>query len=179
MKTKPMVFCALFAALMAVFSQIAIPLPGLVPINLATLGVFLSGAILGWKYGGLCQIVYLLLGAVGLPVFAGFRGGLQVLAGPTGGYLIGYLLAAVLIGLLLQIKSANWMLPVAMVLGLAACYTLGTAWYVISSETPISVAAAVLACVVPFLPGDALKIITACLIAPRVNIFSAKKEIGM
>ena len=96
-KTTALVLCGIFAALMAICSFITIPLGFTpVPINLATLGVFLTGGILGKKYGSISLIVYILLGAVGVPVFAGFKGGLGVLAGPTGGYIIGYLAAAFL-----------------------------------------------------------------------------------
>ena len=79
----PLVICGVFAAVMVVCSWIAIPLPSGVPINLAVLGVLLSAGCLGFKYGPLTQLVYVLLGCVGLPVFAGFNGGLHVIAGPT------------------------------------------------------------------------------------------------
>ena len=103
-KTTALVLCGIFAALMAICSFITIPLGFTpVPINLATLGVFLTGGILGKKYGSISLIVYILLGAVGVPVFAGFKGGLGVLAGPTGGYIIGYLAAAFSTGLLVEL----------------------------------------------------------------------------
>lgn len=90
----PLVICGVFAAVMTVCSWIAIPLPSGVPINLAVLGVLLSAGCLGFKYGTLTQLVYVLLGCVGLPVFAGFNGGLHVIAGPTGRYIVGYILCA-------------------------------------------------------------------------------------
>ena len=135
---------------MAICSFITIPLGFTpVPINLATLGVFLTGGILGKKYGSISLIVYILLGAVGVPVFAGFKGGLGVLAGPTGGYIIGYLAAAFLTGLLVELvftktgtdsgqrstKSSTSRfigIILAMIAGLAACYALGTAWFMIT-----------------------------------------------
>ena len=101
MKTTKLVTCALFAALTAILSQIAIPI-GPVPINLATFSVFFAGALLGAKAGALSQLVYLLLGIVGLPVFSMFRGGPGVLLGPTGGYLAGYVLAAFLVGFITE-----------------------------------------------------------------------------
>ena len=98
-KTTYLALCGLFAALMAICSFITIPLGFTpVPVNLGTLGVFLAGGILGRKYGTISIAVYVLLGAVGVPVFAGLRGGLGVLAGPTGGYIIGYIVAAFLAG---------------------------------------------------------------------------------
>ena len=102
-KTTYLVLCGLFAALMAICSYITIPLPFTpVPINLGTLGVFLAGGILGRKYGSVCVAVYILMGAVGIPVFSGFQGGLNVLVGPTGGYIIGYLAAAFTIGAIID-----------------------------------------------------------------------------
>lgn len=157
-KTTALVLCGIFAALMAICSFITIPLGFTpVPINLATLGVFLTGGILGKKYGSISLIVYILLGAVGVPVFAGFKGGLGVLAGPTGGYIIGYLAAAFLTGLLVELvftktgtdsgqrsaKSSTSRfigIILAMIAGLAACYALGTAWFMISTGTGLGAA---------------------------------------
>ena len=98
---KTLALCALFTALVAVCSQITIPLP-LIPINLALFAVYLAGALLGPWRGALSLLVYLLLAAVGVPVMAGFRGGLGNLVGNTGGYVVGYIFAAFLTGLLVQ-----------------------------------------------------------------------------
>lgn len=168
MKTRILTGCALFAALTAVCSQIAIPLPSLIPINLATLSVFLCGALLGAKWGLVSQLVYLLLGFVGLPVFAGFRAGPAALLGPTGGYLIGYLLAALLVGLLLCGQPAKWMLPVSMLAGMCGCYALGTAWYMLSTGSALL--PALMACVFPFLVGDAAKIAAASIVTARLGV---------
>lgn len=170
MKTpvKTMVSAALLAALTAVCSQIAIPLPWGVPLNLGTLSVFLAGALLGAKWGFISQLVYVLLGAVGVPVFSGFRGGLDTLAGPTGGYLLGYLLAALLVGLLVQYRpQKKWMPPLSMACGLAVCYAFGTAWFMILTGTGLL--AALAQCVLLFLPGDAAKIAVASLVVARVG----------
>ena len=165
---KTMVAAAMFAALTAVCSQIAIPLPWGVPLNLATLSVFLSGALLGAKWGFVSQLVFVLTGAVGVPVFSGFRGGLGALTGPTGGYLLGYLLAALLVGLLVQLRPhSKWMLPVSMVCGLAVCYALGTAWFMMLTHTGLL--AALSKCVLFYLPGDAAKIAAASLITARIG----------
>ena len=100
-KTTMLILCGIFAAVTAICSLITIPLGFTpVPINLGTLAVFLTGGVLGKKYGTLSMTVYVLLGAAGVPVFSGFRGGLGVLAGPTGGYIIGYIAAVLVIGLL-------------------------------------------------------------------------------
>ncbi len=176
-KTTYMALCGLFAALMAICSFISIPLGFTpVPVNLGTLGVFLTGGLLGKKYGTISMSVYVLLGAVGVPVFAGFRGGIGVLAGPTGGYIIGYIVAAFLIGLLLEQMLGGKTLSrgkelgncvIAMIVGLLACYLLGTAWFMISTHT--GVWASLVSCVIPFLPGDALKIAAGALLVQRLR----------
>ncbi|MBR0126818.1 MAG: biotin transporter BioY [Firmicutes bacterium] len=175
-KTFMMALCGLFAAVTAICSWISIPLGFTpVPVNLGTLAVFLTGGLLGKKYGPISLIVYTLAGAVGLPVFSGFRGGLSVLAGPTGGYIIGYIVAALIIGLIISgmtrrertTGAAISIYAFAMICGLAACYALGTAWFMISTHTPF--AAAMVSCVIPFLPGDALKIIAATILVRKLK----------
>lgn len=179
MKTKYMALCGLFAALTAVCSWITIPLGFTpVPVNLATLAVFLAGGLLGKKYGAVSLIVYTLVGAVGAPVFSGFQGGAGVLAGPTGGYIIGYIAAAFIIGLIAETmtkkKSKKYIFTLlsiafAMVCGLAACYLLGTSWFMFSTGTGL--VPSLVMCVIPFLPGDALKIIAASLLTSKLRRF--------
>lgn len=175
-KTVNLMLCALFAALTAVCSFISIPLPFTpVPVNLATLAVFLAGGLLGHKYGTVSQLVYIALGAAGLPVFHNFTGGLGILAGPTGGYIIGYAAAAFLTGAvihLLKQKDSLLALVGAMLAGLASCYLLGTLWFMISSGSGLYVSLA--ACVIPFLPGDGLKIVAACLLIKKLRPVLAK-----
>ena len=122
------------------------------------------------------EVVYVLIGAVGVPVFAGFRGGISVLAGPTGGYIIGYIMAALIIGLILDkwFRSENRstgrtyaVLALAMIAGLAACYLLGTLWFIVSTGT--GVWASLTACVFPFLIGDAVKIIAAIILVKKLR----------
>jgi biotin transport system substrate-specific component len=169
MKTKKLILCALFAALTAVCSMISIPLPFTpVPINLATLSVFLAGGLLGSRDGAISQAVYVVLGAVGLPVFHSFTGGVGILTGPTGGYIIGYIAAAWLTGLLIEkLRQGFWKNIVSMIAGLAACYVLGTAWFMYITSTGL--AAALMMCVVPFLIGDALKILAGSLLVARLH----------
>ena len=162
-KTAKLLFCALFAALTAVCSFISIPLPFTpVPVNLATLSVFLAGGLLGGRYGAASQMVYLLLGAFGAPVFHNFTGGFGILAGPTGGYIIGYISAAFVTGLIVELRKGkcSWgiLLP-AMLAGLLSCYLLGTVWFMLLTGTGL--AASLVTCVFPFLPGDGLKILAA------------------
>lgn len=178
-RTTYMVLCGLFAALMAICALIVIPLGFTpIPVSLGTLGVFLTGGLLGKKYGTISMTVYVLLGAAGIPIFAGFRGGLGVLVGPTGGYILGYIAAVFIIGLLIEKlipkaeakRSRAQELAVyaaAMIIGLAVCYALGTLWFMVSTHT--GVWAALVSCVFPFLPGDALKIAAGALLTQRLR----------
>ncbi|WP_195984983.1 biotin transporter BioY [Clostridium sp. D33t1_170424_F3] len=165
--TRNLVLCALFVALTAVLSQIAIPVQP-VPINLATLSVMLAGGVLGAKNGAVSQAVYVLMGAIGLPVFSSFSGGIGIVAGPTGGYIIGYIAAAWLIGLLAgRCGGKVWQLALVMTAGELLCYLLGTAWFMIFTGTGLL--ESLLLCVVPFLLGDAAKIVVASLLVPALN----------
>jgi biotin transport system substrate-specific component len=141
------------------------------------LAVFMAGGILGAKYGALSQVVYILLGAVGLPVFAGFRAGVSVLAGPTGGYILGYVAAACVIGLLCgRVKRSGILgtviLAASMILGILVCYALGTAWFMYATNTPLLAALGM--CVFPFLIGDALKIVAASFLCDRLRGFVSR-----
>lgn len=160
-------YCALFAALTAVCSQIQIPLP-MVPINLALFSVHLAALLLGKKYGAISQAVYILLAAVGVPVMAGLTGGLGQLLGKTGGYAIGYILSAFLTGLICEKWGyAFWKMCIAAVIGCAGCYVLGTIWFM--AVTGLNLATSMTYCVTPFLPGDVVKIVLAALLATRLR----------
>lgn len=179
MKNRPLfrsILCALFAALTAVAAQLSVPV-GPVPVSLATLAVYLAGAVLGAGGGALSQAVYLLLGAAGLPVFAGFRGGAGVLAGPTGGYLAGYLACAWVVGALCgRFGRRPLPLVLSMLLGTAACYFLGTAWFVHAAGKGLRESLAL--CVLPFLPGDAGKMAVTAVLAPRLSAALDRLETG-
>ncbi len=166
MHTRPLTATALFAALTAVFSQIAIPTPWMIPVNLATCSVFLAGALLGARWGMASQFIYLALGLCGIPVFSGFRGGAQVLLGPTGGYIVGYVLAALVVGLFAERWTFRGGLVLSMTCGLILCYALGTVWFMIATASTLSHALTL--CVLPFLLGDALKILTAAILCKRL-----------
>ena len=155
-----MVGCALFAALTAVCSQLAIPMPWGVPINLALFAVYMAGTMLGPVWGAASQLVYLLLAAVGVPVMAGMQGGPTVLLGKTGGYAIGYLLAALIAGAFAAKlpRKFGW-LALGCVVGCAACYVLGTIWFMVL--TGLDLPTSLTYCVIPYLPGDVIKIALA------------------
>ena len=161
---RGMVSTAIMAAMICIAAPFAIPMPGLVPISLATLAVYLAGALLGAKKGTAAVAVYILIGAVGLPVYSGFTAGLGVLFGITGGYLLGYIPCALICGLFadgLPKKSAA--LPLGMALGTLVCYIFGTAWFMLFTGQGAAEALAV--CVVPFLAGDVVKIVCASALA--------------
>lgn len=156
---------ALLAALLCVCAPYSLPV-GPIPITLATFAVYLVGALLPPAYAAQAVGLYLLLGLCGVPVFSGFRSGAGVLLGATGGYLIAYLPAALLAAWLLR-RPKLWMYPVVLIAATALIYGIGTLWYMLSTGTAFLPACA--ACVLPFLPGDALKITAATVIAPAVR----------
>ena len=170
MKTRDLTIIAVMAALICVAGPLSISI-GPIPLSLASFAVYMAGAVLGTKKGTLAVAIYLLLGLVGLPVFSGFSGGFQKLIGVTGGYLVGYLPCALITGLAVKPDSAEsgsrWRLPTFMTLGTAVLYLIGTAWFMI--QTKNTLAASMGMCVIPFLPGDAVKIVAASLLAKPVR----------
>ena len=173
MKTLDMVYIALFACLMAICAWISIP--GLIPFTLQTMGVFLAVGLLGGKRGTVAVLVYILMGAVGLPVFSGFAGGLGKLLGMTGGYIVGFLVSALLMWAMEALfGSKKWVLPVSMVVGLIACYAFGTAWFMVvytSSKGAITLGAVLGMCVIPYIIPDAVKIAVALLLTKALKRF--------
>ena len=173
LKTADIAYIGLFVAIMAICSWISIPLPFTqVPINLAILGVLLAGGLLGSKYGALSLIIYILIGAVGVPVFASFGAGLGTLAGPTGGYIVGYILCSAVAGIGSSVtskaaKHPTLRLAFFMALGVLACYAFGTIWCVILMKTSLWVG--LVSCVFPFIPLDAIKIAGALFLVKRLH----------
>ena len=157
-------------ALIAVCSWISIPMT--VPFTLQTFAVCLIAALLGLRRGLWTVLCYILLGAVGAPVFAGFKGGFGALLGVTGGYIVGFLFTALVVGL----ASERWgrklkVLIPAMILGILLCYAFGTAWFVLvytKNSGPIGVGTALGWCVLPYIPADAAKLLLASLLSVRL-----------
>ena len=170
-KTKNMILAALFAALIAVCSWISIP--AAVPFTLQTMAVFLAVGLLGGKLGSLCVLIYILLGTVGLPVFAGFSGGIGALLGTTGGYIIGFLFSALVMWLMEKLLGRKtWVLVLSMVVGLLVCYAFGTVWFrmaYLRSTGPVGWITVLSWCVFPFLIPDALKIALAAFLTLRLR----------
>ncbi|WP_295583131.1 biotin transporter BioY [uncultured Oscillibacter sp.] len=170
-RTVDLAYIALFAVLMAVCAWISIPLT--VPFTLQTFAVFAALATLGGRRGLYAVVVYLLMGAVGLPVFSNFQGGLGVLLGTTGGYIVGFLVSAALFWLLTARFGTS--LPVtvcACLLGLAVCYAFGTAWFLMvytQTKGPMGLLSALSACVFPFVLPDLVKLALAVLVSRRVR----------
>ena len=171
MKTKDMCVIALMTALICIAAPLSVPV-GPIPISLATLIVYLAGAVLGWKKGLISIALYLLIGAVGVPVFSGYSGGLPKLVGVTGGYLIGYLPCVAATGFGVDRWGRKlWVWPVSMVVCTVMCYAVGTAWFMIQTQTAL--AGAMASCVIPFLPGDAAKIVVATVLG-----WELRKKLG-
>ncbi|MEG1070026.1 MAG: biotin transporter BioY [Ruthenibacterium sp.] len=164
--TKTLILIALFAALTAVLAQIQLPI-GPVPFNLAVLGAFLAGMLLPPLAATLSMGVYMMLGIIGIPVFAGFMGGPAVLFGKTGGYVLGYLAIAFCTALAMQKSGKIVVVACSMVFGLAVCYTLGTIWFMIF--TGMGLVQSLTFCVIPFIIPDIVKGICAWLLGKTLQ----------
>lgn len=168
---KPLIFAALFAALTAAVAPFKIPLGFTpVPITLQTLVVLMSGAMLGPYYGALAMILYVVVGALGLPVFAGGGSGIGAILGPTGGYLISYFIAAFVIGKYLWARKNPKYLDyvIAMIAGTIIIYALGAGWGMV--VTGLGVMAILGGWVLPFIIGDTIKLLAAAYISKNIDI---------
>ena len=170
--TLDIIYIAMFTAIITVCAQITIPTA--IPFTLQTLGIFVAAGMLGAKRSTLSVLVYVLLGVVGVPVFAGFSGGISVLVGPTGGYIVGFIFTAFAAGLICdKFGKKLWVLMLSMAAGLFLCYAFGTAWFVLvynsKNDTPIGLWAALGMCVVPYLLFDAAKIVVSAILVNRLN----------
>lgn len=171
-KWKPLdlAYMGMFVALMAICSWINIPTA--VPFTLQTFAVFITVAVLGVFRGTISVLVYIILGAIGVPVFAGFSGGYGVVLGLTGGYIVGFVFTALIAGGIMKVFGKK--IPVmaaAMLLGLAALYVFGTAWFIYAynrDNGAISVMAALSACVFPYILPDCCKIALAIVLDKRL-----------
>ena len=169
-KTYDLVMIGLFAVVIAICYWISIPTT--VQFTMQTFAVFLNVALLGGKKGSITVFVYILLGAVGVPVFAGFRGGIGVLVGNTGGYIVGFLCSALLMwGMEKVMKKNTVSLAIQMVAGLILCYIFGTAWFMIlytKTIGSIGLLSVLGMCVFPFVIPDLLKIVLALFLQKRL-----------
>ena len=170
-KFAPMdvVFPAMFAALIAVCSWISLPI-GPVPFTLQTFAVCLCAGLLGTQLAMYSVLVYIVLGAIGVPVFAGFSSGLT---GSASGYIIGFLFTALIVGLITEKFGRSFVvLTLSMVLGIAVCYVFGTVWFIaVYTRTtgPVGIMAALGWCVFPFILPDLAKIVLASVLVNRLS----------
>ena len=175
MKTIDLVICSLFAAMTAVLAQISIPFPGGVPLTLQLLSVSLCGILLGSKKGFISILVYVILGAIGLPVFAGFTGGFQYIIGYSGGFLVSFPIVALIIGLISERTNNMVFIFLSAILGLLINYTVGS--LVFSLVTNSSIMAAISACVIPFIFTNLVNILIAKVIWVKLKQHVSIKKV--
>lgn len=171
MKSKSNIYqmasIGIMAAVTCILGPLSIPI-GVVPISFTNLAIYFAIYTLGMKKGTVSYIIYMLLGFVGIPVFSGFTGGPSKLLGPTGGYIIGFAFMALISGFFIDTFFDKWYLCfVGMSLGTAVCYVFGSMWLSYQAHMPVNSAFAV--GVIPFIPGDVIKIFIAAFIGPQIR----------
>lgn len=163
-----LVRCAVMTALIAVCSWITVPVIPEIPFTMQTFAVFFALAFAGGKCGTVSVALYIALGAAGVPVFSGFRGGIGHLAGPTGGYIVGFLASCAVFWMLEKRSDMSVTIRIAsLALSIIACYALGTAWFMIQTKLPLGVS--LVKCVVPYIVPDAVKITLAVFLSSRLK----------
>jgi len=164
--TLQLTLTGVMTAVICILGPLSIPLPfSPVPISFTNLAIYFTVFVLGMKLGTISYLVYLLLGFVGLPVFSGFSGGFTKLAGPTGGYLLGFIFLALIAGYFIDTFHGKLhMAVIGMILGTAVCYLFGTLW--LAKQTGSTFLAGLSIGVLPYIPGDIIKIVFAAVIGP-------------
>lgn len=159
--------CALMAALMCILGPMSVPI-GPVPVSLTNLVIYIAVYLLGTREATISFLVYLLLGTAGLPVFSGYQGGIAKLAGPTGGYLIGFIFMTIICGIVMKLSKVNpYITALGMVVGTLVAYLFGTVWFVVMMKCEVSYALTV--CVYPFIPFDLAKIVIATILGKAIR----------
>lgn len=168
-KTTNLTLIALMTAVMCILGPLSIIIPiSPVPITFTNLAIYFTVILLGWKKGTISYLVYLLIGFIGVPVFSFFTGGPAKLLGPTGGYLIGFIFLALIAGYFVdKYPGKVYIYIVGMVLGMIVTYALGTGW--LAFQANMTFEAALFAGVIPYLPGDIIKIIIAAIVGPGIK----------
>lgn len=164
--TREIVYIGMFAAILAILSQISIPMPSGMPITLQTFAVALTGFVLSWKRGMTGTLIYILLGAVGVPVFSGLRGGVQVLAGHTGGFIWGFVFMAMLCGIGIMQESKTVGIIIGFI-GLAICHLFGVIQFAVVME--MDFLKSFLLASAPYLIKDAVSVILAYILGYRIR----------
>lgn len=166
-RTVSITITALMTALLCIAAPLTIPV-GAIPVSLTPMILYIFVYVFGWKKTFVSFFIYLAMGAMGLPVFSGFQGGLHKITGPTGGYLVGFLLLTAACGFFCDFFKRNACMYVAgMILGILCAYVFGSIWYMVIMEQTLK--NTLIVCVIPFLPFDAMKIVASLLIAPRLK----------
>ena len=174
-KTKNIIYCAMFATITAILAQISIPLPGGVPLTLQTFAVSLAGIILGSKRGFISILVYVLMGCFGIPVFAGFTGGVGIVAGVTGWFIISFPIMAFIIGLVCERTDNKIFIFLGMVLGSIVNYAIGAVQFAIVANSTLY--NAFLVSVLPFILVGLIKALLATIVGSIIKNNKAFKEI--
>ncbi len=178
MKIRDITLIPLFSALISVCAWITIPVPFAAPITLQTFAVFLTYMILGGKRGSISVLVYILLGAAGVPVFSGFRGGLAHIFSAGGGYIVGFLgMGLVCILFETVFSRLRYGRTIGALVGLFVCYLFGTVWFIAIYEGSIDFFSVLLMCVLPYIPFDLLKFALACMVAEKLKHYIKKLHI--
>ncbi|MGL6104991.1 biotin transporter BioY [Romboutsia sp.] len=173
MSTKELIICGLFASITSILAQISIPLPfTTVPLTMQVFAVALCGLILGPKLGFISQVIYILIGAIGMPVFAQMSGGISSIIGRTGGFILSFPIVALVVGYFSKKYSSLPMIVVGMILGLITSYTIGTLQFTLIMK--VSFIEGLTLCVIPFVLVDLMKIGLATIIGVSVS-----KRVGM
>lgn len=164
--TREIVYIGMFAAILAILSQISIPMPSSMPITLQTFAVALTGYVLAWKRGTASTFIYILLGAVGVPVFSGLRGGVQVLAGHTGGFIWGFVFMAILCGVGIMQENKTMGIIIGFI-GLAICHLFGVIQFAVVMK--MDFLKSFLLASAPYLLKDAVSVILAYILGYRIR----------
>ncbi|MBQ8540163.1 MAG: biotin transporter BioY [Clostridia bacterium] len=165
MKTKKLVICALFTAIMCITAPFYFMI-GPVPITFTLFALALSAFSAGSMSAAVSTAVYILIGLMGMPVFSGFKGGFSVIASPTGGFVFAYIFIALILGLCVKAKRKSTVVLLC-TLALLVCYAFGTAWYMLITDASFVTALGV--CIVPFIPFDIAKLYAAYVVAKAIR----------
>ena len=168
-KAQTLTFIALSTAITCIIGPLSIVIPiSPVPISLTILAIYISVYAIGLKRGMVSLLLYFLIGFIGLPVFSNFKGGFQVLIGPTGGYIIGFIFVVLCTGIFIErFEKKVYMHVIGMVIGTLLCYIIGTAW--LAYQGNMTFLEALFAGVIPFMWADAIKIIIAAIVGPKLR----------
>ena len=167
-RVKNMIYCSMFACIIAILAQIKIDLPSLGPITLQTLGIYLISCYLKPKLAFISTVVYLFMGIIGLPVFTGFKGGIGILLGPTGGYIFSFPIMVSITSLIINKNKTLFFKILAMIIGTIVCYLIGTLWFIFITNNSFVLALSM--CVIPFIPGDIFKIAITLILSNKIKI---------